>query len=129
MAVTSPLSRPGVPKMILWSAYMTAFGFALVIALRYLAGFDPVVKWEPMISVMLITAPLGFLYGTGVFDYWIHWASGRPTQPDDHSDHGAKSLRDYFRANTDHKVIGIQYIITTFFFFFLGGLLALVFRA
>ena len=31
--------------------------------------------------------------------------------------------------NTDHKVIGIQYIVTTFFFFILGGLMAMVIRA
>ncbi len=35
-----------------------------------------------------------------------------------------KSWRDYFKVNTDHKVIGIQYIVTTFFFFILGGLMA-----
>ena len=31
--------------------------------------------------------------------------------------------------NTDHKVIGIQYIVTTVFFFFFGGLLAMLMRA
>ena len=52
-----------------------------------------------------------------------------PTIPDDHSQHGAKSWKDYFRFNTDHKVIGIQYICTTFFFFFVGGLMAMLIRA
>ena len=28
---------------------------------------------------------------------------------------------DYFKFNTDHKVIGIQYIVTSFIFFFVGG--------
>ena len=49
--------------------------------------------------------------------------------PDDHSQHGAKSWHDYFKFNTDHKVIGIQYIVTTFFFFLLGGLIAMLIRA
>ena len=31
--------------------------------------------------------------------------------------------------NTDHKVIGIQYIVTTFFFFIAGGLMAMLMRA
>src|SRR4051794_16836901 len=52
-----------------------------------------------------------------------------PTIPDDHSQHGAKSWKDYFHFNTDHKVIGIQYICTTFFFFFVGGLMAMLIRA
>ena len=77
----------------------------------------------------LITGPLGFLVGFGCFDYWLRWAVGMPTIPDDHSQHGAKSWKDYFRFNTDHKVIGIQYICTTFFFFFVGGLMAMLIRA
>ena len=59
----------------------------------------------------------------------LRWAAGMPTIPDDHSQHGAKSWKDYFRFNTDHKVIGIQYICTTFFFFFVGGLMAMLIRA
>ena len=49
--------------------------------------------------------------------------------PEDHSQHGANSWRDYFKFNTDHKVIGIQYIVTTFFFFLVGGLIAMLMRA
>ncbi len=37
--------------------------------------------------------------------------------------------RKYFTWNTDHKVIGIQYLVTTFFFFLVGGLLAMLIRA
>jgi cytochrome c oxidase subunit 1 len=36
--------------------------------------------------------------------------------------------RRYFRWNTDHKVIGIQYLVTTFFFFMVGGALAMLIR-
>src|ERR687889_746268 len=70
-----------------------------------------------------------FLVGLGAFDYWFYWAAGRPTRPEDHSSHGAHSWRDYFRVNTDHKVIGIQYVVTSFFFMLVGGLLAMVVRA
>ncbi|TMM27898.1 MAG: cytochrome c oxidase subunit I [Actinobacteria bacterium] len=54
---------------------------------------------------------------------------GSPTRPEDHSRHGAYSWRDYFRVNTDHKVIGIQYVVTTIFFFLAAGLLAMLMRA
>ena len=73
--------------------------------------------------------PLFFLVGLGCFDYWFYWAAGRPTRPEDHSGHGAHSWKDYFRVNTDHKVIGIQYVVTSFFFLFVGGLLAMLMRA
>jgi cytochrome c oxidase subunit 1 len=36
--------------------------------------------------------------------------------------------RKYFTWNTDHKVIGIQYFVTTFFFFIVGGALAMLIR-
>ena len=42
--------------------------------------------------------------------------------------HGAGSWRDYFAFNTDHKVIGVQYLVTTFVFFLFGGLLAMILR-
>ncbi|MEM9804369.1 MAG: cytochrome c oxidase subunit I [Cyanobacteria bacterium P01_D01_bin.56] len=34
----------------------------------------------------------------------------------------------FFSFSTDHKVIGIQYIVTAFFFFLVGGLLAMIMR-
>jgi cytochrome c oxidase subunit 1 len=37
--------------------------------------------------------------------------------------------RRYFSFNTDHKVIGIQYLVTTFIFFLIGGLLGMLIRA
>ncbi|GAB4468554.1 MAG: cytochrome c oxidase subunit I [Elainellaceae cyanobacterium] len=35
----------------------------------------------------------------------------------------------YFSFSTDHKVIGIQYLVTSFVFFLIGGLLSMVIRA
>ena len=80
-------------------------------------------------TVILIAAPLGFLVGIGGFDYWVNWMIGAPTRPEDHSGHGARSWKDYFRVNTDHKVIGIQYTVTALFFFLVGGAAGEVMRA
>ncbi len=41
--------------------------------------------------------------------------------------HGGRKLSDYFVFNTDHKVIGIQYLVLTFIFFIFGGILAILF--
>ena len=105
-------------------------GMGIVVGLRSLAGWDPVWNWLIIVSIgALITAPIGFLAGIGAFDYWVKYALGHPTEPEDHSGHGARSWRDYFRVNTDHKVIGVQYLVTTIFFFLAGGLMAMIFRA
>jgi cytochrome c oxidase subunit 1 len=109
-----------------------AFGYGLVVALRAASGL-PLIQTEqtgyPQLVVALITGPLGFLWGIGCFDYWLRWIAGGPTVPDDHADHGAKNWKDYFKVNTDHKVIGIQYMVLTFFFFLVGGLAAMGVRA
>ena len=109
-----------------------AFGYGLVVALRAASGL-PLIQTEqtgyPQLVVALITGPLGFLWGIGCFDYWLRWVAGAPTVPDDHADHGASSWKDYFKVNTDHKVIGIQYMVLTFFFFLVGGLAAMGVRA
>jgi cytochrome c oxidase subunit 1 len=42
--------------------------------------------------------------------------------------HGGRKLSDYFTFNTDHKVIGIQYIVMAFIFFAIGGTLAQLIR-
>src|SRR5918994_2972422 len=112
------------------TALFFGIGFGLVVGIRALAGWEPVFFWEPIIVVGALTAaPIGFLAGLGAFDYWLAWAFGQPTKPEDHSSHGAYSWKDYFRINTDHKVIGIQYVSTTIFFFLAGGLLAMLVRA
>ena len=115
-------------------AWMAGLGFVLgmllVLLLRAWWGWDPLWNTEVILVVgAMVMAPIFFLAGIGSFDYWLHYISGRPTQPEDHSGHGAYSWKDYFRVNTDHKVIGIQYLVTTFVFFTIGGLMAMFFRA
>jgi cytochrome c oxidase subunit I len=105
-------------------------GFGIVVLIRWAAGWHPILLTEPIVLIAaLVSAPIGFLAGIGAFDYWVYYALGYPTRAEDHSGHGAKSWRDYFRVNTDHKVIGVQYLVTTVFFFLAGGLLAMLVRA
>ena len=126
------LREPGWYRAALGTLIGAAFGFGLVVILRLVSGLDAFQTEQtgyPQVVVPLITAPFGFLIGFGAFDYWFRWAAGKPTVPDDHAGHGARRWQDYFTFNTDHKVIGIQYIVTTTFFFFIGGILALLIRA
>jgi len=113
--------------------WVTPLSFALatgiVLGARDAMGLHPYWLLQPLIVVWTVIVPLGFLIAIGGFDYWFYWASGRPSRPEDHSGHGARSWRDYFRVNTDHKVIGVQYLVTTFFFFVAAGLMAMFMRA
>jgi cytochrome c oxidase subunit I len=128
MTMAAKLTAPGWYRVLLALPLGLAIAIGLVTAIRALGGADPVFDGSAVTTVALIVVPFAFLIGIGCFDYWFRWASGAPTVPEDHSGHGADSWRDYFRVNTDHKVIGIQYIVTTFVFFILGGLMAMVIR-
>jgi cytochrome c oxidase subunit I len=123
------LRAPGWWRALAYVVLGVAFSYGLSIGARALFGYDPLLDGESVLTVGLIAVPFFFLVGLGCFDYWFYWAAGRPTRPEDHSGHGAYSWKDYFRPNTDHKVIGIQYVVTSFFFLFVGGLLAMLMRA
>ena len=123
------LRKPGFIRCLWQVPLFFGIGAGLISLVRALEGWDPVWDGHVQVSVALVTIPIGFLVGIGGFDYWMRYAIGQPTQPEDHSAHGARSWRDYFRVNTDHKVIGIQYIVTTIVFFLIGGVLAMIFRA
>jgi cytochrome c oxidase subunit I len=125
--MTSTLRRPGYARGALWLLLGSAFSWLLLWVVNGFSG--EAVQWEAFLRVAMIAAPLFFLVGFGLFDYWFYWASGKPTRPEDHSGHGAKSWKSYLYPNTDHKVIGIQYTVTAFFFLFVGGLLAMLMRA
>jgi cytochrome c oxidase subunit 1 len=127
--MAAKLTAPGWYRAALFMVLGLVAGITLVAGLRTLLGYDRLFEGETVTTVCLITVPMAFLVGIGAFDYWFRWASGAPTLAEDHSGHGAHSWKDYFRVNTDHKVIGIQYICTTFVFFVLGGLMAMVIRA
>jgi cytochrome c oxidase subunit 1 len=131
MGLGAKLRAPGFYRAAWMMALGVAFAFALTWLVRMSYGhttYRHFIDGEAILTVALIAAPLLFLVGIGGFDYWFYWASGRPTRPEDHSGHGAYSWRDYFRINTDHKVIGVQYTVTSFFFLLVGGLLAMLMR-
>ncbi len=111
------------------SCLFFGIGAGLMTLIRWLEGWHPIWKGATITTIELAAVPIGFFGGIGVFDYWTRYVLGFPTVPDDHASHGARSWRDYFKVNTDHKVIGMQYLVTTIFFFLAGGVLAMLVRA
>jgi cytochrome c oxidase subunit I len=123
------LLAPGWLRVPWVTALFFGIGLGITLLVRWAEGWHPIWDGQVITTVELTAAPLGFLVGIGGFDYWARYAIGSPTQPEDHSGHGAYSWRDYFRVNTDHKVIGVQYVVTTIFFFVAAGLTAMIMRA
>src|SRR6476469_5829748 len=134
--MTARLRAPGLTRAGLFLVLGTLFCGALILVIRWAYDYPSfahggmtTAAQDAILLLSLLIAPLWFLVGLGAFDYWFYWAAGKPTRPEDHSGHGATSWHDYFRPNTDHKVIGIQYTVHSFVFLFIGGLMAMLMRA
>jgi cytochrome c oxidase subunit 1 len=71
------------------------------------------------------TGVVGFLVGLGFANYPVQRLLGRPATLREKEEAGASR---YFGLCTDHKVVGIQYLIGIGVFFFIGGLNAMLIR-
>ncbi len=74
---------------------------------------------------------LCFFIGVGAFHHPVRWGFGRaePTHREERELAGeGQGAWRYFRFTTDHKVIGIQYLITVLVLFLVGGLAAALIR-
>src|SRR4051794_21693637 len=94
------LRQAGWTRAGLFTLCGLAFSYGLSIGLRALLGYDPLLSSESVLQISLLAMPMFFLVGLGCFDYWFYWAAGKPTRPEDHSGHGAKSWKSYFYPNT-----------------------------
>ena len=105
----------------------TLIGIGLVLLARLVMGlsvWDP----EPVWVVGGIVGVVGFMLGTGVMDDWIRWAKGRETAEHPEVNLQLKGWRKYLSISYDHKVIGIQYGVTSLLLIFIAGFYALSFR-
>ncbi len=87
---------------------------------------------EQGLVVGYVLALAGWLIGIGAFNYPIRWLLGfsEPTHEDELRLAGAgQGWVRYFRFTTDHKVVGIQYLVTVLFMLGFGGLGAFLIRS
>ncbi len=97
-------------------------GMFLAAFFRELMDLDPWVA-EPVVVVGYVFGLIGWLLGIGVWGAWAKEWLGLS--------HGVShegGWGKYFRFSTDHKVIGIQYIVTMVVLLLVGGLLAVLIR-
>jgi len=104
----------------------TLLGAVIAIMLRLLLGMS---AWraEPVLVAGALLGVIFFMFGTGVLDDWLKWAKGEDT-PDPSVESEIKGYKRYLHVSFDHKVIGIQYGVTSLFILMVAGLFALIFR-
>lgn len=105
----------------------TLVGVLITIIVRVLVGL-PAWKSEPVFVGGAIVGVMGFMFGTGVLNDWIKWAKGEETDDPSLESPGLKGVAKYLHVSYDHKVIGIQYGITSVIVLLVAGLFALIFR-
>ena len=79
---------------------------------------------------VLIGWVIGFMLGMGAFIGPLRWVAGRDLTHVDAEYMAGKDLGKarYFKFTTDHKVVGVQYLVVAMVIFGLGGLLAMLIR-
>lgn len=105
-------------RAILWAV----IGFMIgAWAMAFVIGSDLFAELPVTIGYLLAT--VGWVLGGGAWEGWVLPWFGRASTWDE--GHG---LASYFRFNTDHKVIGLQYFWAAIFAFGVAGLLAMAMR-
>ena len=98
-------------------------GVGFTALLRSILGYD---AWhmEMAVSVGFCFGVFGWLMGLGMWSQWGREWFGMKTK-----ENSVQGWQRYFTFNTDHKVIGIQYLVTFVVVFLLAGVMALIMRA
>jgi len=105
-------------RALLWGT-IGFFGGSLVTAV---VSGSAVASQGPVL-VGYILGTLGWVLGSGAWEGWVRPWFGY----DDTWDQGHGAQR-YLRFNADHKVVGVQYLVTSFVVFIVAGLFAMAMR-
>ena len=114
---------------LLWQLAGLLVGATFVTLIRLLLHLSPLGQFfftEPAWVFGAFLGVLSFLVGSGVLTDWFRWAKGEET-PEHRED--PEGWIKYFNVSMDHKVIGVQYTVTSLFLLVVGGIFALIFRA
>ncbi len=112
-----PLARGAVYAVI---GYLVG-GPGVALTVRLVGG--PAWPLETVLTVGYPFALVGWLAGVGAWDRWARGWFGLRLKNE-----RVEDWRRYFRFTTDHKVIGVQYVVTFLVLFLLAGALAMLMR-
>lgn len=117
---------------LVWGLAGQAIGFGvgngLVNGIRALMGLETGLLNEPAVVLGGIFSIIGSLIGAGVLTDWLLWIGGHKTPLRHGAPEGKPEWFRYFTVDVNHKVIGIQYGVTSIFVLFVGGIFAILFR-
>lgn len=104
----------------------TLLGIVIAMMFRLLMGLEAW-KSEPVLVAGAVLGTFFFMFGTGVLNDWLKWARGQDT-PEASLESEVEGIKRYLHVSFDHKVIGIQYGVTSLIVLMTAGLFAMIFR-
>ena len=116
----------GLIRGLVWGIVGTGAGMGFTMLVRMLMG-KPAWDAEPVTFLGAIFGTLAFLAGVGGFRDWWRWALGEEAGDPPHHHEGPEWMR-YFNFDPDHKIIGVQYTMTSLVLMLVAGILALIMR-
>jgi cytochrome c oxidase subunit I len=114
-------------KGLIYQILGSVLGAGFVMLIRFITGLTPY-QPEPVIAGGALIGAIAFLFGVGVFGDWLKWTKGISTSDHQEHDSNTPGWWRYFNVDFDHKIIGIQYGVTSLVVLGLGGLFAILFR-
>ncbi|MCA9936482.1 MAG: cbb3-type cytochrome c oxidase subunit I [Ardenticatenaceae bacterium] len=136
----------GKLRIILTSAYVrgligqlvgTLLGIGFLEAIRGAMGLSPTGATFNLFGTEVaessfvfgaIIGVIGFLSAAGVLTDWFKWMIGLKTPLNHGAPAGKPEWSRYLNVDVNHKVIGIQYGITSILVLLVGGIFAIIFR-
>jgi cytochrome c oxidase subunit 1 len=120
------LRRLNLGTAILGGVVFAVAGRFISHALMDAGDFGP----DRVASITLACWALGFMIGIGAFAGPFRWLLGKDQSHEDEMFLAGKDqgIGRYFRFTTDHKVVGIQYLVVTMVLLGVGGTLAMLIR-
>jgi len=134
---TSTRRKPLIERLNVFTAFFFGALFAIVswrLALTYLpmdSESAPLFTREDKITLIsMISWFVGFMFGIGALIGPFRWVMGKDLTHEENMYYAGKDmgLKRYFRYTTDHKVVGIQYLVITMVIFGIAGILAMIIR-
>ncbi|HKZ69972.1 MAG TPA: cytochrome C oxidase subunit I, partial [Anaerolineales bacterium] len=126
------LLKLGITRGLIAQIVGTAAGIGLVAGIRLLMGLPAttdgvgLAAWEPHAVAGAAIGVICFMAGVGALTDWWKWAMGDETE--EHHGPDPRGWERYFGVSLDHKVIGIQYGVTSVALLLTAGSFALTFR-
>ena len=143
MEHSAPVPGYSAPKKALIERLniFTAFGLGIIgaIVFWYLAkailpantaGSFIKSNQDQYVLLSMIGWVIGFMTGIGALIGPFRWLLGKDLNHDENMFYAGKDqgVKRYLRYTTDHKVVGIQYLVLTMTTLFIGGTLAMLIR-